>query len=169
MKLQFIDNAYTTLSYSKLEMSEAVERLHEEHKELKEELHDLHVWVKAVGETSGAIHRDGILGNLRETANQFVRQLDAHAKWEEERLFPMVTWYYGEEPEQFTLMEQEHVLAEQFIQAFINALERAPVRQHEEKEMASYLTQAIQILNHHFQMEEDLIVTLIDRSNGYGY
>ncbi|WP_182299852.1 hemerythrin domain-containing protein [Cohnella cholangitidis] len=169
MKQHVLENTFTTLGYSKLEMSEAVERLHEEHEELREELHDLHVWVKAVSETSGAINRTGILSNLRETADQFKRQLDAHAKWEEERLFPMVAWYYGEELGQFTLMEQEHVLAEQFIQAFVDALERAPVRRHEEKEMVSYLTQAILILNQHFQMEEELIATLIDRSDSYGY
>lgn len=164
-----LQNTFTTLGYSQVEMNEAVERLQREHKELQAELHDLHIWVKAVGATTGTINRVGMLQAIRETTAKFMSQLDAHSTWEEESFFPMVAWYFGEELDQFTLMEQEHVLAEQYIQAFIGALERAPVRRHEEQEMASYLSQAIIILNHHFKMEEDLLATLMDRSDCYGY
>jgi len=166
---QVLENTFTTLGYSKQQMSESVERLQQEHKTLQEELHDLHIGVRAIGDTAGAINRVGMLQNLRAMTEHLRSQLDAHSKWEEQHLFPMVAWYFGEDLDRFALMEQEHVLAEQYIKAFVDALERAPVRSYEEHEMASYLAQAIEILNRHFQMEEEMIATLIDRSDCYGY
>lgn len=151
----------------RLDWREAVENLKEEHEALLEELQALHRMAKRVGELP--VIDTATLQKIRAKAFTFQTELDMHAKWEEETLFPMITVYNGEALDQFTLIEQEHLLAEQFIQAFVDAVERAPVRKYEAHEMASYLNQALLVLQEYFRMEEVMVGELVDRSNLYGY
>ncbi|MBW7477151.1 hemerythrin domain-containing protein [Paenibacillus oenotherae] len=144
-----------------------VQHLKEEHEALLTELQTLYLMARRIG--SRPVIDAVTLRKLRGRAAAFQQELAQHAKWEEETLFPQMTAYYGEELNQFTLIEQEHLLAEQFVQAFVDAVERAPVRSYEAHEMASYLNQALEVLQGHFGMEEALVAELVDRSNHYGY
>lgn len=146
---------------------ESVQSLKEEHETLLKELQALHRMAKKVGELP--VIDTVTLQQLRAKAFAFQTELDLHAKWEEETLFPMITAFNGEALDQFTLIEQEHLLAEQFVQAFVDAVERAPVRKYEAREMASYLNQALLVLQEHFRMEEIMVGELVDRSNPYEY
>lgn len=164
-----LENTFTTLGYSNTQMSHFVERLRREHKALQEELHDLHIWVKAVGDTSGTMKQLGIYELIRATAEHLRNQLKAHTEWEEQQLFPMITWYFGEGLAQISLMKREHKLVEQNIQRFADALDNTPDYDCDKQELASYLVKAISILNGHCEEEEDLVAMLIDRSDSYGY
>lgn len=111
------------------------------------------------------------LRELRGKVAEFQKALVEHTNWEEEKMFPMAAWYFGEEPEQFTNMEQEHEIAEQFLQAYVGAVERItqPVERVEAHDMASYLLQAYAVLKNHFRQEEEIIAALEDRSNTYSF
>lgn len=169
MRLQYSDQYPVVIGHPLYQMNESIQRLQEEHVLLKESLNELYAIAKSIGRTEEPITWVSALRTLREKTIAYLGELHEHARWEDEELFPMVQTYLGEEPEQFTFMEQEHELAEQYIQAFLEASERAPVRKHEATEMASYLMQAYTVLNNHFRMEEEVIIALWERADDYGY
>ncbi|MCS7460940.1 hemerythrin domain-containing protein [Paenibacillus doosanensis] len=166
-----MDLHFTTIGHPLYEFNEAVQRLREEHAMLEEGLGELCAAAKAIGDEEQTDDWTEPLLELRGKALAFQQELMAHSHWEEEKMFPMVAWYFGEEPDQFPLMEQEHELAEQCIEAFIKAADRIrhAVRRAEAQDMAAYLLQARSILKHHFRQEEEIIAALEDRSNRYGF
>jgi regulator of cell morphogenesis and NO signaling len=162
---------YNHQGFPMQELNEAVVRLQEEHTQLQQRLLDLYGIASAIGWDEDVTNWIGSLRDLKHKVLQFTKALHAHSTWEEETLFPMVAWYFGEPLEQFTLMEQEHEIAEQYILAFLDAAERMfqIVPRAEAKQMASYLLQAYGILHLHFYKEEEIIVALADRSNALGF
>lgn len=145
-------------------------QLEEEHDDLLEELRELHRFALLISrKESDGMSWTGTLKDLRVKAEKFKRALDTHAAWEDDVLFPFVEEHYGVLPEQLTLMEQEHELAEQYIQAFLDATHRAPVRFYDAQQMAAYLIQAHAILGSHFRLEEELLARLWEEANEYGY
>lgn len=168
---QNINTLFTTIGHPLYEFNEAVQRLREEHAMLEEGLSDLCAIAKTIGEGNQVADWTSQLRELRVKAKAFQLELEAHSKWEEEKMFPMIAWYFGEELVQFPLMEQEHELAEQCIEAFFKAVDRIhhAVRSAEAQDMAAYLLQASSILKYHFRKEEEIILALEDRSNGFGY
>lgn len=174
MKQPIQHEPFTTLGHPLYEFNAAVQRLQEEHILLEEALTEVYGMAKAVGLAGDSVDWVTVLRDLKGKAAAFQKDLDAHAKWEAETMFPMAAWYFGEEPnllEQFTQMDQEHAIAGQFIDAYVTGVERItePVRWQEAKELASYLLQAHAALKHHFRQEEEMIEALADRSNQYGY
>ncbi|AFH65671.1 hemerythrin domain-containing protein [Paenibacillus caseinilyticus] len=161
---------FTTLTHPLYQLTEAIDRLKEEHALLEEKLVELYAMARTIGLQDETGNWTPALLQLGQTVKAFWMELEAHSKWEEATMFPMITWYFGETLEQFTLMEQEHELAEQYILAFIEPVERltAPVEQEEAKELASMLVQAYAILRNHFRQEEEIIDALADRSNHFG-
>ncbi|NOU91770.1 hemerythrin domain-containing protein [Paenibacillus sp. LMG 31456] len=170
MKEHMSTTLFTTIGHPLYELNEAVQRLEEEHVFLQEQLSELYGKAKAIGLNEDVINWGGALRDLRNNAAAFQRDLEGHMNWEEEAMFPMIAWYFGEELQQFTLMEQEHELAELFIDAYLEAVEGIvkPVDGMEAREMASYLLQAHAILNNHFRKEKEIITAMTDRSNNYG-
>ncbi|MFE5324349.1 hemerythrin domain-containing protein [Paenibacillus sp. NPDC056579] len=174
MKPQMHQNTFTTLGHPLYEFNAAVQRLQEEHVLLDEALTELYAMAKAIGLADDSVDWARVLHVLRDKTIVFQQDLDAHAKWEAETMFPMAAWYFGDEAnvlELYSEMEQEHVIADQFIAAFVTRVERIvlPVASLEAKELASYLMQACAVLKHHFRQEEDMIEALADRSNQYGF
>jgi regulator of cell morphogenesis and NO signaling len=171
MKIQKTPETQVTFNHSIFELNEAFLKLQEEHTILQEELTELYAMAKTIGLNGDAVNWVGALRDLKKKTSAFQSDLEAHADWETKVMFPMASWYLGEELDQFTLMEQEHVIAVQFIEAFLEAVERItqPVPTNEAKDMASYLLQAYEELQNHFRREEEIIESLTDRSNAYGY
>jgi len=166
---QHISDHFPVIGHPLYQMNESIQRLQEEHVLLKDALNELYAIAKSIGKTEEPITWVSTLRTLREKTAAYLAELDEHARWEDEELFPMVQTYFGEEMEQFNFMEQDHELAEQYIQAFLEASERAPVRRYEATEMASYLMQAHTVLANHFRMEEEIIIALWERADDYGY
>jgi len=174
MKQPFRHETFTTLGHPLYEFNAAVQRLEEEHVMLDEALTEVYGMAKSVGLTGDSVDWAAVLRHLRDKVAAFQKDLEAHAKWEEETMFPMAAWYFGDDPdvlEQFTKMDQEHAIAEQYIDAYIVGTERITQAVHwqEAKELASYLLQAHAVLTHHFRQEEEMIEALADRSNQYGF
>lgn len=157
--------------------SHPIDRLHqyimqltEEHGGLLEDLRELHRFALLIGrKEEDGMSWTGTLRDLRLKAETFKATLDAHAAWEDDVLFPFISEHYGVLPEQLELMEQEHELAEHFIQAFLDATHRAPVRHYDAQQMAAYLLQAHSILGNHFRLEEELLSRLWNEASEYGY
>lgn len=160
---------YVMATISNQEINCAIKRLQDDHNFLEKNLRGLIKLTQLIVSEPGSIRKIETLQKLRTLATTYQQQLNDHAEWEEDVLFPMMAVYFNGDINRLTAMEQEHVLAEQFIQAFVDSVERAPVRIHDEREMLSYLTQAADILSMHFNKEEEVLFTLLDYSHVYGY
>lgn len=166
-----MNTLFKSIGHPLYELNEAVQKLEDEHTLLQEGLTELYEAAEAIGRDEDIVNWVEALREIKRKAASFQKELEAHSTWEEEIMFPMIAWYFNEELEQFTLMEQEHELAEQFIHAFLEAVDGIvkPVFREEARLMASYLLQAYPILNHHFRKEQEIITAMADRSNAYGY
>jgi regulator of cell morphogenesis and NO signaling len=164
-----ISYLFEPIVYSLYQMNESIGQLREEHRFLQVSLQELSLLAREMERKTVVSLEDDTLRNLKIKGFAFKRDLDNHAVWEEQVLFPMIAWYLGEEPEQLTLMEQDHVIADSYIQAFLDVLERLPVRNNEDQAMANCLSQAKVILNDHFRLEEEVLVKLLDCSNSVDY
>lgn len=160
---------YVSATISNQEINDAIKRLQNDHNELEKDLQELIKVTKAIVAKPGSIRNVETLQMLRQLASSFHQRLNEHSAWEEETLFPMMAIYFAGDINELTSMEQEHVLAEQFIQAFVDCIERAPVHAQDEQELLCYLRQAANILDSHFNAEEDVLFALLDYSYVYGY
>lgn len=144
-----------------------VARARQEHEQLREALLDMYAQVCVIraGAKSGELDRE--LRKLRNIVREFMHQWEAHVEWEENELFPYMISIFGEEPDLFAYMEQEYELAEQYMRAFLNALDRSiiPVSQEDAHQMTSYLLQAYAFLVNRFEEEEEIWAALLHRSN----
>jgi hemerythrin-like domain-containing protein len=171
MKQVNVEQAFTTIGHPLYRLNESVNRLQEEHVLLNVSLMDLYRMSNAIGRDENVINWVGSLCDLKVKVVTFMRQLDGHSQWEQTVMFPMITWYFGEILDQFALLEQEHELAEQYLKAFLKAMDQTLIQvdRMEARTMTGYLLQAYAVLTNHFKQEEEIIVALADRSNAYGY
>ncbi|MCC3373559.1 hemerythrin domain-containing protein [Cohnella sp. REN36] len=111
------------------------------------------------------------LHELNQTLKHFLRDWCNHNEWEETDLYPYAVWYFGEDPQLFDYMEQDHKMAELYIHAFLQTLNRTtvPVSQKTARRMASYLLQAYAFLKIKFKEEEDILTALEDHSNRFHF
>lgn len=134
---------------------------------LKEELSEVYDKARAIrkAENVGGLNQE--LLQLDQTVKHFLRDWCNHNEWEENELFPFAAWYLGEDPQLFDYMEQDHKLAEHYIRAFLQTLNRthAPIGKEAAQRMASYLLLASAFLKTKFEEEEDILVALEDHSN----
>ncbi|MBB6676593.1 hemerythrin domain-containing protein [Cohnella lubricantis] len=153
-------------------LMQAIDRLKAEHSRLSIALKRLYSDTCAVRGEENSYAINQLMIRLRSTVRQFKSQLASHSRWEESELIPLAVWYFGNDMDVFTLMEQEHVLAEHYIDAFLMQVDQPPERpiDHvEAQRLASYLLQAYAILTNHFKEEEDMLDAFADQSNGYGF
>ncbi|TLS53687.1 hemerythrin domain-containing protein [Paenibacillus antri] len=147
-------------------LNEAVRKLQDEHDALQSELESIVRMSGRLSERDDRFPDDpALLKRVRNAVQAFQRDVERHAKWEEATLFPMIAWYLEDEPIQFMLIEQEHELAERYLRAFLEAADRAPSQPGPAKPMAGSLLQAARHLKLHFEMEEELLQAVLDRSN----
>ncbi|MWC29899.1 hemerythrin domain-containing protein [Paenibacillus sp. MMS18-CY102] len=154
-------------------------KLEADHEQLKaacDELCALSMRGAAVFSRRGA---KNLLAVLRERTAAVIGDLSAHARWEDEALFPVFTRYYKQEIEptiqpSLWVLEKDYELAMQFFESFMQAsfaqLNLLTLEDGEVglkffeglKEGCNCLTQGCFILNSHFQMEEELIFPLAE-------
>jgi regulator of cell morphogenesis and NO signaling len=149
----------------------AIERLEEEHRVLGLSLLQLCTIVEAVDHNNKITDCSQSMDNLKLKVIEFKQTLKLHSNWEEDELFKLVDQYFDEIPSLFGLIEQEHELAEQFMDAFISVVDQNICIQNpvDAKKMAAYLKLALISLLGHFKKEEDIVNSLADFSNQYGY
>ncbi|TJY41135.1 hemerythrin domain-containing protein [Cohnella pontilimi] len=152
---------------SEFVLQNALDRAKQEHELLKEELQDIFGQVCAIRSGQDEIRLNRQIGQLNDSVKHFMKHWGDHTSWEDREFFPYASWYLGTEPDCFALMEQEYELAEQYIRAFLQELQRShiPIPREEARRMASYLIQAYAVLKNRFREEEEVMEELTDRSN----
>ena len=152
------------------ELAYAIDRLKEEHGELREKLRNLEVSAKElilVEDSEKGIQQ---IRALRVMTNQFMQELQKHSEWEEQDLFPFLLTYFHRQLEpsmtpSFWVLEKDHQLGVSFIRSFQEAIiDVTPlVVKKQLAGAAAHLVQACLILNDHFTMEEQLVFPLTER------
>lgn len=152
-------------------LDSAMSRAAQEHELLKKDLQDIFSQACSVRIEKDIVRLGRELQHLKRTVKEFMKEWNEHTRWEEEELFPYAAAYLGEEPDLFDYMEQEYELAEHFVRAFLHELDRSviPVGHEDAYRMASYLLQAYAFLKNRFDEEEDILASLADRSDRFGY
>jgi regulator of cell morphogenesis and NO signaling len=149
----------------------AIERLEEEHRMLGASLLELCKLAEAIDLKKDITNWTQSMTDLKQKVSEFKQALEQHSNWEEDELFKLVDKYFDEIPSLFGLIEQEHVLVEKFMDAFISVVDRNICAENplEAAKMSTYLQLAFNSLVGHFKKEEDIVTSLADFSNQYGY
>ncbi|SDC17815.1 Hemerythrin HHE cation binding domain-containing protein [Paenibacillus sp. UNCCL117] len=149
---------------------EAIERLKEEHNELRARLSDIRGQGERVSRLRSSREAEVKLKELRDSVGLLMESLDAHASWEERELFPMLTRYFNKMQgpsimPSIWVMEKDHELAHMFVQSFYEAVDGC-VEESENihvKTAASHLIQACMILSEHLNLEEEVVYPMADQ------
>lgn len=85
--------------------------------------------------------------------------LQQHNEWEKQEFVPLASHYLGDDVDLIMLVDQENVLAQQYMDRYMDELEgvASPISKMKVKQLVSYLFQIYVILNNQFQDEEDLL------------
>lgn len=160
-----------------------VSRLKAEHDRLKEQVHRLHERSLDLATATSRGNRLQLLEELRLETAGLLADLEQHAKWEDEELFPAVMHYFKRRMEptmmpSMWVLEKDHELALQFFDSFmeLSCSILADLQQDGSgnaadsyydffdvlKRAADHLTQACLILQGHFHMEEEFLFPLAE-------
>lgn len=154
-------------------------RLQAEHEHLKKKCEELSELSSRAATTSGSFGAQHLLHELSSKAKLLLQEMDAHAKWEDEEVFPLFTRYYKKKLEPTILpslwvLEKDHELAIQFFESFLQSCNELHAMllldsnrqeakfKNKMKMCCDSLTQGCLILTSHFQMEEELIYPLAE-------
>jgi hemerythrin-like domain-containing protein len=151
-------------------LSEALERLKQEHGELKLVLQDMENQAKQVEllpDKAGAMQS---LLHLRLWTLAFREELERHSSWEEKELFPFLAAYFHRELSpsmipSFWSIEKDHELADEYMQSFLRAVHmlKANPEAMGLNQAAAYLVHACRILQDHLKQEEELVFPLAEQ------
>ncbi|UVI27547.1 hemerythrin domain-containing protein [Paenibacillus spongiae] len=153
-------------------------QLKSDHDRLKKKvdaLYELSVSTSAAAAGAGMFQ---LLDQLRTDSSKLLDELDRHAKWEDQELFPIVMNYFNKKIEptimpSIWVLEKDHELALQFFDSFLelsgsmlSRLKRGAERYDIQmagqlKQATDHLTQGCLILKGHFHMEEELLFPLM--------
>ncbi|WP_027086249.1 hemerythrin domain-containing protein [Cohnella panacarvi] len=102
---------------------------------------------------------------LREQVAAFTLELKAHARKEDDVLFPMMAAHIGREFGPIAVMEHEHVQAEMNLERFLEAAgpDGTELDDEEAKFIAGYAAFAYSILTQHFNKEENVLFPMAER------
>ncbi|WP_240644329.1 hemerythrin domain-containing protein [Paenibacillus paeoniae] len=154
-------------------------RLQTEHEQLKASCVSLGELSARTAASNGDYGTLQMLKELRMQAEELLKELERHAKWEDEELFPVFSRYYKQKDEPTILpslwvLEKDHELALQFFESFLQSsrtlIGMLMLDQGRPdltlmkllKDGCDQLTQGCLILTGHFQMEEELIFPLAE-------
>jgi regulator of cell morphogenesis and NO signaling len=171
MKMSKVEKQFVPDVHPMDRLNEAIERLQEEHVVLEAGLLELYGMARSIDFKEDSTNWQEAIYELRNKVAAYKKELIIHSSWEDFELFPLIVTYFNEIPGSIALIEQEHELALQFIDAFITAVDKliGPVNRNEAMDMAAYLHLAYGILAGHFKKEEDTIESLADDISLYGY
>lgn len=144
--------------------TQAIEQLEDEHEALKIKLQKFGVINTTIEQGEDEVDWFATLRNLKMDVERFMVELQHHANWEEQALFPMINLYAEENRTVLEVIEEDHLLAEQYLEAFLNELHKmvAPVLKKEAKELMNILMNGYQLLLNHFAAEERHVFPLAD-------
>jgi len=157
--------AAAAIEHPMIRFTEALDQLKAEHEVLRGKLQEFAV----IEEVIRAGKRDtdwyGTLRNLKERVETFLRLLDDHSEREDLTLFPTVKMYMEESAAVIDVLEEDHQLAVQYIQAFLEELKHSvsPIYQGCAARIIELLMNAHRLLHDHFKAEERLIYPLADQ------
>jgi uncharacterized protein (UPF0335 family) len=151
------------------QFNEAIDRLQEEHVLLESDLFEIYGMTKGIDHRNNPAHWKETIMDLKPKMVTFKQELQAHSEWEEAELFIMINKYFEEVPGMYALIEKEHELAIQSIDAAIAAINKlaGSVNQIGETKIGTYLLLAHHCLAAHFKNEEHIISSLVDNANQY--
>jgi iron-sulfur cluster repair protein YtfE (RIC family) len=151
------------------ELYDAVKRLKEEHRTLKQELARL----QERAEEAALAAEEGEFVPWRvfsAALGRFLAQLQAHASWEERSLYPFLRSYFdlGSGPTitpSFWSLERDYRLALDHMHAVAAKTAESPHRPSREQvcEAKELWMQACQLMASHFELEERYVYPLTDR------
>lgn len=147
-----------------LKFTRALDQLKEEHVVLRRKLREFEVIDEII--RAGKKNTDwyGTLRNLKERVEEFEVLLTRHSDWEDEALFPTVAMYVEDDANMAEVLEEDHHLAVQYLQAFKEELKKcaAPIYQPCAKRIIGLLMNAHQLLQDHLQAEEHHIYPIAE-------
>jgi regulator of cell morphogenesis and NO signaling len=147
------------------DFKEALDKLMAEHEDLKNKLIAIYKESMTIGKDPLIASWDSQLIELRHKVETFMEELEGHSDWEEQNLFPLVSLYTGKEIGPAMVMEQEHRLALQYVQAYYRSMDGMlfPVKASEAREIITFLLQTYFILIDHFNKEEEWILPVAEQ------
>jgi hemerythrin-like domain-containing protein len=151
-------------------LSEALERLKQEHGELKlvlQEMEKQAIQVETSTDKQGSLQS---LLHLRLWTLAFREELERHSNWEEKELFPFLNAYFNSNMSpsmvpSFWTIEKDHELADEYMQSFLRAVHmlKANPAAMSINQAAAYLVHACRILQEHLAKEEELVFPLTEQ------
>lgn len=148
-----------------IEFTRALDQLEEEHVVLRNKLQEFVVIEEVIRLGRPDTDWFGTLRDLKVRVESFLVELEHHAHWEEEALFPIVANLVEDSPPMIDLIEEDHRLAMQYMDAFLNELHKSvsPIKQQKAKHIISLLMNAHQLILDHFHGEERYIFPLAEQ------
>jgi regulator of cell morphogenesis and NO signaling len=148
-----------------IEFTKALDQLEEEHIVLRTKLQEFVVIEEVIRLGRPDTDWFGTLRDLKIRVEKFLVELDDHAKWEDAALFPMLADLVADSPRMIDLIEEDHRLAMQYMEAFLNELRKtvSPINQQKAKEIIALLMNAHQLILDHFYGEEHYIFPLAEQ------
>lgn len=147
-----------------LKFTRALDQLKEEHEVLRKKLREFEVIDEII--RAGKKNTDwyGTLHNLKKRVEDFQELLTRHSDWEDEALFPTVSMYVEDNAGLVDVLEEDHYLAEQYIEAFLEELKKsaAPIYQPCARRIIGLLMNAHQLLQDHLKAEEHHIYPIAE-------
>jgi len=146
----------TVINHPTIKFAQALDQLKEEHDLLRTKLQEFVVIDEII--RAGKPNTDwyGTLRNLKTRVEAFMVLLSRHAEWEDDALFPTVSLYAEENAKVIDVLEEDHRLAVQYLQAFLEELRRSvsPITQHRAVRIIELLMNAHRLLVDHLGAEE---------------
>ncbi|MEX1030738.1 MAG: hemerythrin domain-containing protein [Paenibacillaceae bacterium] len=148
-----------------VEFTKALDQLEEEHVVLRNKLQEFVVIEEVIRLGRPDTDWFGTLRDLKIRVEKFLVELDHHTKWEDAALFPMLADLVTDSPPMIDLIEEDHRLAMQYMEAFLDELHKSvsPIRRQEAKHIISLLMNAHQLILDHFYGEEHYIFPLAEQ------
>jgi hemerythrin-like domain-containing protein len=154
----------TAIKHPMVDFMNAVDQLRNEHDGLKANLVLLEKkWMQV--ETEGNEQEQiQVIQELAQRVEAYLKVLHAHAEWEDNVLFPMISMYFQANAAQVAAIEADHVQAELDLRTFITVAKSLDdnVTAEQVRTVGMKLLHACRLLNNHFVVEEEIIFPLAE-------
>jgi len=149
------------------ELGHALERLRREHQRIRELIHEIEYHAKTIQHQRQWPSRKQLL-ELVPMTEELIRELERHADWEAEQLFPFIRDNITGGPSCVTslwMLEKEHQLADAFFESFYKELEtgESDLDCTNAHQALNQLFQACRIVREHLESEEDVLLPLLEQ------
>lgn len=154
----------TVIKHPMVDFMNAVDQLRNEHDGLKANLVLLeNKWQQVEAEPVEA-KQMALIQVFAQRVEAYLKVLHAHAEWEDNVMFPMVSMYFQANADQVAAIEADHAQAELDLRTFITiarGLEQ-PVTRVQVQAIGMKLLHACRLLHNHFEVEEEIIFPLAE-------